>query len=132
MNEIYNELKTLLEKSYSPYSKFKVASIVLDKGGKKFKGVNVENAAYPSGICAERSALFGAISHGFKPGSIDKIYIFSSSNEPIAPCLGCRQVMTELMDENALVILISNDGKKIVERKLEEFCPYPVKAKDIK
>ncbi|VEU68141.1 cytidine deaminase [Mycoplasmopsis pulmonis] len=59
MNEIYNELKTLLEKSYSPYSKFKVASIVLDKGGKKFKGVNVENAAYPSGICAERSALFG-------------------------------------------------------------------------
>ena len=61
-------LKELLKNSYSPYSNFKVAAIVVMKDGKEFNGVNVENASYGAAICAERSAIVSAISAGYRNG----------------------------------------------------------------
>ena len=73
------KLIKLLNNSYSPYSKFRVASIVVMKDGTEFSGVNVENASYGASICAERSAILSAISNGYKRYDFEKLYVLSSS-----------------------------------------------------
>ena len=70
---MYEKLINLLNNSYSPYSKFAVASIVVMKDGKEYNGVNVENASYGACNCAERSAIFSAISNGYKRYDFDKL-----------------------------------------------------------
>ncbi|MGZ9413775.1 cytidine deaminase [Mycoplasma sp. AC157] len=128
---MYIKLKKLLDNSYSPYSNFAVAAILKNKDGKEWNGVNVENAAYPSGMCAERSALFGAISYGFKPREITEIHIISRKNEFISPCAGCRQVMSELMPLDGKIFQYSNDGTCRVNTVLE-MVPFPILSEDIK
>lgn len=128
---MYKQLKQLLNNSYAPYSKFKVAAIIVDESKKTWNGVNVENAAYPSGICAERSALFGALSYGFKVLKIVEIHIISQSDNYISPCAACRQVMTELMPINAKIFQYKNNGECRINT-LAELVPFPILAKDIK
>lgn len=124
-------LKNLLKRSYAPYSNFQVAAIAIDEDGKEYHGVNVENAAYPSGLCAERSALFGSVAYGGKVGTFKEIHIIAKKLDEISPCAGCRQVMTEFMPMDALVYQYSNDGKRVRINKLSELVPYPVHMKDI-
>ncbi|MCU9940259.1 cytidine deaminase [Mycoplasmopsis felis] len=126
------KLRDLLKYSYCPYSKFKVAAIAIDENDKEFIGVNVENAAYPSGLCAERSALFGSVAHGAKVGIFKEIHIISSSEDIISPCAGCRQVMTEFMPDDALIYQYSNDGKKVRINKVIEIVPFPIHSHNIK
>ncbi len=80
-----DKLKELLKYAYCPWSHFQVAAIAISEEGKEYPGVNVENAAFPSGLCAERSALFGSVAHGAKVGTFKEIHIISSSNEIISP-----------------------------------------------
>ena len=75
--------------AYAPYSSYQVGAAVVARDGRIFVGANVENAAYPLGICAERSAIAKAASEGFKPGDVDAIAITAS------PCGGCRQWLHE-------------------------------------
>jgi cytidine deaminase len=75
--------------AYAPYSNYRVGAAVLTKDGKEFTGVNVENAAYPLGICAEKSAIAAAAGAGCCPGDIAAIAINAS------PCGGCRQWLHE-------------------------------------
>ena len=75
--------------AYAPYSNYLVGATVLLKDGRTFDGVNVENAAYPLGICAEKTAIAEAASEGVRPGEIDAIGITAS------PCGGCRQWLHE-------------------------------------
>ena len=75
--------------AYAPYSHYLVGASVLAKDGRIFDGVNVENAAYPLGVCAERTAISKAASEGLRPGDIDAIGITAS------PCGGCRQWLHE-------------------------------------
>jgi cytidine deaminase len=75
--------------AYAPYSNYLVGACVLTKDGRVFDGVNVENAAYPLGICAEKTALAKAASEGVRPGDIEAIGITAS------PCGGCRQWLHE-------------------------------------
>jgi cytidine deaminase len=75
--------------AYAPYSKYLVGAVVRTKDGREFSGVNVENAAYPLGICAERTALGAAATAGYRPGEIEAIGITAS------PCGGCRQWLYE-------------------------------------
>jgi cytidine deaminase len=77
------------ERSYSPYSDYKVGAAVRTRDGRVFDGTNVENAAYPLGICAEKSAIATAVSAGYKPGDLEAIGITAS------PCGGCRQWLHE-------------------------------------
>jgi len=77
MKDIYERLIELLDYSYSPYSGFRVASIAVSKGGERFEGVNVESASYSLTICAERSALFRAISAGVEAGEIEEVHILA-------------------------------------------------------
>ncbi|HEY6459032.1 MAG TPA: cytidine deaminase [Polyangiaceae bacterium] len=75
--------------AYAPYSKYFVGASVLTNDGQVFDGVNVENAAYPLGVCAEKSAIVGAATAGVRPGGLAAIGITAS------PCGGCRQWLHE-------------------------------------
>ena len=90
-------LKRLLKNSYSPYSGFKVAAIVLMKDGKSFGGVNVENASYGASICAERVAITKALSEGEKKEDFKEIHILGSTSNTM-PCFICRQTFAEFFD----------------------------------
>jgi cytidine deaminase len=93
------------EQAYAPYSKFKVGAVLLGSEGQTFYGCNVENIAYGPTNCAERTALFRAISDGYQPRSFQAIAIVADTPHPISPCGVCRQVMIELCRADMLVIL---------------------------
>jgi cytidine deaminase len=87
--ELVERAREAAAKAYAPYSKYYVGATVLTTDGRVFDGVNVENAAYPLGICAEKSAIAAAATAGVRPGEIAAIGITAS------PCGGCRQWLHE-------------------------------------
>ncbi|HEY7792862.1 MAG TPA: cytidine deaminase [Gaiellaceae bacterium] len=87
--ELVEKAEATAARAYAPYSKYNVGAVVRTSDGREFEGVNVENAAYPLGICAEKSALSAAVAAGYGPGSIAAIGINAS------PCGGCRQWLHE-------------------------------------
>jgi cytidine deaminase len=87
--ELYDRAVAISERAYAPYSNYLVGAAVQTRDGKVFEGVNVENAAYPLGVCAEKSALVKAVSEGYRPGDFAAIGITAS------PCGGCRQWLYE-------------------------------------
>jgi cytidine deaminase len=76
-------------RAYAPYSRYLVGAVVRTRDGREFEGVNVENAAYPLGICAEKNAIAAAVTAGYGPGDLEAIGITAS------PCGGCRQWLHE-------------------------------------
>jgi len=87
--QLFERAVSVAERAYAPYSHFHVGAAALTRDGQIFEGVNVENAAYPLGVCAERSALVAAVTGGYKPGQLEAIGITAS------PCGGCRQWLVE-------------------------------------
>ena len=87
--ELYEQAVEIAARAYAPYSDFHVGAAVLAHDGRVFLGVNVENAAYPLGVCAEKSALARAVTDGCRPGDFEAIAITAS------PCGGCRQWLHE-------------------------------------
>jgi cytidine deaminase len=87
--ELFARAEAAAARAYAPYSKFHVGAAVRARDGRVFEGVNVENAAYPLGICAERSAIARAVGEGLGPGDLEAIAITAS------PCGGCRQWIAE-------------------------------------
>ena len=124
------KLTELLKNSYSPYSKFPVAAIVVMKDGRGFHGVNVENASYGATICAERSAIVNAISHGYKKGDFKELYIMVNTEKVSTCCFLCRQVITELFDKDVKITCMSQTDMK--EFLVSELCPYPFDEGDLK
>jgi cytidine deaminase len=88
-DELYERAVTVAERAYAPYSNYLVGAAVRARDGRIFEGVNVENAAYPLGICAERAAVARAVVEGCRPGDLEAIGITAS------PCGGCRQWLYE-------------------------------------
>lgn len=119
------KLDNLLKKAYAKYSGIQVSAIAIDEKGIEYKGVNVENAAYPSGMCAERNAIFHAVAQGEKPLDIKEIHIGSNLKTKILyPCAGCLQVMIEFMPKNGKIFLYHDEN--IVVHTLKELVPYGV------
>ena len=87
--DLYERAVAISERAYAPYSKYLVGAAVRTRDGKVFEGVNVENAAYPLGVCAERTAISAAAGEGLRPGDLAAIGITAS------PCGGCRQWLHE-------------------------------------
>lgn len=118
-------LDELLNKAYGKYSGVKVSAIIIDKNGNEFEGVNVENAAFPSSICAERNAIFNSVTNGMKPGELKEVHLTSNLKEKnLYPCAGCLQVMLEFMPSNGKVNMYHDDEIKVHE--LKELVPYGV------
>ena len=120
-----------LNNSYSPYSKFRVSAIGVMKDGNEFRGVNVENAAYGSSICAERSAILSAVSNGYKKGDFEALYVMCDNEKIGMPCFQCRQVFAELFDKDMYVTCMNPDGESI-KLTVRELCPYPFDSEDLK
>lgn len=123
------ELVKLLANSYSPISGKSVACIVKMKDGTLFKGVNVENPSFKSGLCSEQVALGSAIAGGYSKGEFDSIYIMDDDNTFIEPCFLCRQNFVELFDEDTKIVLITMDGKEKVYT-FDDLCPHPFRMED--
>ncbi|WP_266184075.1 cytidine deaminase [Dyella humicola] len=93
------------EQAYAPYSRFLVGAALATKDGRRFSGCNVENASYGLCNCAERTALFSAMAAGCRPGDFEALAVIGDTPGPISPCGACRQVMSELCDEDMPVWL---------------------------
>ena len=111
-----------LNNSYSPYSNYKVGAAILLKNGKIVKGTNIENASFGLTNCAERSALFTTYGLGYRKEDILGIAIASLSSEPASPCGACRQVISELMDQDAFVVY-GNDQDVVYEMTVNDLLP---------
>ncbi|HEY1365707.1 MAG TPA: cytidine deaminase [Gaiellaceae bacterium] len=88
-DQLLERAAAVAERAYAPYSDYLVGAAVLARDGRVFEGVNVENAAYPLGVCAEKTAIAKAVSEGCRPGDLEAIAITAS------PCGGCRQWLHE-------------------------------------
>ncbi len=118
--------------SYSPYSSFPVGAALLTNDGKVHLGTNVENASYGATVCAERSAIFSAISNGYKKGDFRKIAIVSNMDDFTYPCSLCRQVMTEFFDNDVEVLLVNNHKKEYLNLSTDELVPYKFTESELK
>ena len=111
--------KKAAENAYAPYSKFKVGAALLTKDGKIFTGCNVENASYGLTMCAERVAIFKAVSEGYR--EFEAIAIYAEGNMPY-PCGACRQVIAEFVDKKFLFII--SNGDKVETYTLRDLLPF--------
>jgi cytidine deaminase len=109
------------KRAYAPYSRFLVGCAVLARDGRVVEGVNVENASYPLGICAERTALARAIAEGYRPGDFATVAITAS------PCGGCRQWLHELGVER----VVFRNGGRVVTMTPAELLPESFEAADL-
>jgi len=114
------------EKAYVPYSNFKVGAAVLTKKGTVYTGCNVENASYGLCNCAERTAIFKAISEGER--EFAAIAIIADTHHPVAPCGACRQVMAEF---GIPKIIMCNLHQQQYVATLEELLPYSFEKKHL-
>ena len=116
--KLLKEAKRYVERSYSPYSRFRVVALLFGKNG-TVAGVNVENASYGLTICAERCAVFRAVAEGKK--DFKGIFIYSPDGMPY-PCGACRQVLREFFPENFEVIV--TNGENTATFTLGELLPH--------
>ena len=106
--------------AYVPYSHFPIGAALKTKDGHIYTGCNIENASFGLTNCGERTAIFKAVSEGYKDFS--EIDIYGKTKYPISPCGACRQVMAEFFEPSAKVTLISEIGKTVV-MTVEELLP---------
>lgn len=120
-----------LECSYSPYSHFRVAAIVVMKDGNEFVGSNVENASYGASICAERIAITSAIAHGYHKHDFESLYVMCDNEKIGMPCFICRQVMTEFFEEDCKIVAMNPQGEEKYFT-VKDLCPSPFNEDDLK
>ena len=118
---IAKELRRLLANAHAPYSGVHVAAAVESPDGTVHYGVNVENAAYPQGVCAEASAISAAVTSGTK--SLKRVYVASSLPGLVWPCGGCRQKIFEFASPGCEVVTVGRDGET-ASATVEELLPY--------
>ncbi|GGX84416.1 cytidine deaminase [Pseudoduganella dura] len=128
--QLIEEAKAARLKAYTPYSSFKVGAALLASDGRVFHGCNVENASYGLCNCAERTAFFSAIAHGYKPGDFDKLVVVGETDGPIAPCGACRQVILEL-GGNALPVVLTNLTGDVFETTAAAQLPNAFGGQDL-
>ena len=102
--ELYKLAHSTSDNAYSPYSGVRVGACVVDENGEVYSGCNVESSSYGLTQCAERNALAAAIAAGMQPGTAHTLLIYATGFEALAPCGACRQVMSELLANDALVV----------------------------
>ncbi len=119
--ELINLAFEMLERSYVPYSGFPVGAALYCKDGSVFTGCNVENAAYGSTICAERTALVKAVSEGHRD-DLERIAVVGNSTDYCWPCGACRQMLYEFNPN--MTVLVANADRTFVSLPLHELLPH--------
>lgn len=114
MNDLVSKAEQIAAQAYAPYSHYFVGAVVRTRDGRDFAGVNVENAAYPLTICAEKNAISAAVAAGYRPGDLLAIGITAS------PCGGCRQWLYEFKINE---VSYKNDDGSIRTKSPSELLP---------
>lgn len=133
--ELLQKAKELQNKAYVPYSNFRVAAIVGLKNNQEVLGVNVENAAFPATICAERTALAQVITLGYKKEDISYLFLVTDSKSVGSPCGLCRQFMVETMPLDAKVYISNStttDVKDITIVTVKDLLPCAFMSESLK
>ena len=117
--ELIRKANEAREQAYAPYSRYQVGAAVLTADGQVFTGCNIENAAFPSSLCAERVAIFKAVSEGHR--QLRAIAVLTSNGG--SPCGGCRQVMREFGGKQLVVLIADGSGTLLEEFTLDELLP---------
>lgn len=118
-----------MDNAYAPYSNYHVGACILLKNGEKVIGANIENASFGATCCAERNAIFHVYSLGYRKDDIDRIAIVSDGKYIAGPCGICRQVLSELLPQQAPIIL--SNKNEIMETTIEELLPLQFGQKDV-
>lgn len=120
--ELIKLARQVRERAYAPYSGFKVGAAIECSDGSVFTGCNVENSSYGLSLCAERIAIFKAISEGHR--DFIRIAVIADAYAPVRPCGACRQVLSDMLGGEAEVIMANLNGE-IETRKVNELLPNP-------
>nr|WGD61949.1 cytidine deaminase [Bacillus subtilis]WGD72175.1 cytidine deaminase [Bacillus subtilis]WGD75055.1 cytidine deaminase [Bacillus subtilis] len=126
--ELITEALKARDMAYAPYSKFQVGAALLTKDGKVYRGRNIENAAYSMCNCAERTALFKAVSEG--DTEFQMLAVAADTPGPVSPCGACRQVISELCTKDVIVVLTNLQGQ-IKEMTVEDLLPGAFSSEDL-
>jgi len=111
--------------AYVPYSKFAVGAALLTRSGKVYSGCNIENAAYSPTNCAERTAIFKAVSEGERDfAAIAVCGGFAEDTQYCFPCGVCRQVLMEFCDPETFLVLVAKNADDYKEYRLKELLPF--------
>lgn len=124
MEKKYELAIKALDNAFCPYSNFRVGACLVLANGEYIIGANVENSSYGLCNCAERSALFAAYSQGYRKNDIKELIIATDTITPSSPCGACRQVISELMNQDALVTLINPKLINTMSLKVSDLLPY--------
>jgi cytidine deaminase len=122
--ELVELARQVRERAHAPFSNFKVGAVLETRDGRIFTGCNVENSSYGLSICAERVALFKAISEGARDFVRIAVIADTHSGTPVRPCGACRQVISDLMGGEAEIVMANLRGE-IETQRVKELLPAP-------
>ncbi len=121
IKKMYKKALKARKNAYAPYSDFEVGAALLTEEGKIFTGSNVENVSYGLSNCAERSAIFSAVSCGYRKYKV--LLITADTAQPVAPCGSCRQVIKEF--GNNIIVIMTNLEGNFKYKEINELLPDP-------
>ena len=126
--ELVRAAQAARERAYAPYSRFQVGAAALSASGRVFPGCNIENAAFPATVCAERAALFSAYAAGER--EITALAIVTDTSEPASPCGTCRQVIRELAP--GCVVVLANMRDEVYVTTPEALLPGAFTSRELR
>lgn len=119
LNELVQVARAARRLAYAPYSHYAVGAAVLARSGKVYSGCNVENAAYPTSLCAERVAIFKAVSEGER----ELVALAVVTSNAGSPCGSCRQVFSEFAEDDAVIVLATARGNRRKKFSMKQILP---------
>jgi cytidine deaminase len=127
--DILDKANMAMENAYAPYSNYHVGACVKCNDGSYFLGANVENASYGATNCGERNAIFAAYSNGYRKNDIVELAIVTDGGRIGAPCGICRQVLSELINQDTPIVL--SNGKETIVKTIAELLPMQFGSEDL-
>lgn len=121
LDEVEVAARTAMARAYAPYSQFRVGAALRSRDGRVVSGCNVENAAFPAGICAERAAVAAAVAQGVQ--ELEDLVVLTEAAEPTPPCGMCRQVLYEMAPDLRVTSLTTSGAR--AEWRIAELFPHP-------
>lgn len=128
-DDLVQEAFKAMKNAYAPYSLYHVGACVKCKDGRLFYGANIENASYGATNCGERSAIFAAYSYGYRKDDIEAIAIVSDGKRIGTPCGICRQVLSELLNQDTPIVL--SNGKETEIKTINDLLPSSFAKEDV-